>query len=83
MAIVEVQEAQRLTKLMGGLDLLQLNPKDSVQCITGNGQHDGGMGAARWEGMRDEMRDERWSTLGRRSVQVGAFSWRRLGGKWY
>jgi hypothetical protein len=30
MAIVEAQEAQRLTtKLTGGLDLLQLNPKDS------------------------------------------------------
>ncbi len=28
MAIVEAQEAQRLTKLTGGLDLLQLNPKD-------------------------------------------------------
>jgi hypothetical protein len=83
MAIVEARETQRLTKLTGGLDLLQLNPKDSVQCITGNGQHDGGMGAAQWEGMRNEMRDDRWSTLWRRSVQVGAFSRRWLGRKWY
>ncbi len=29
MAIVEAQEARWLTKLTGGLDLLQLNPKDS------------------------------------------------------
>jgi hypothetical protein len=29
MAIVEAREAQQLTKLTGGLDLLQLNPKDS------------------------------------------------------
>ena len=29
MAIVEVQEAQRLTKLTGDLDILQFNPKDS------------------------------------------------------
>ncbi len=29
MAIVEAREARWLTKLTGGLDLLQLNPKDS------------------------------------------------------
>jgi hypothetical protein len=29
MEIVQAREAQRLTKLTGGLDLLQLNPKDS------------------------------------------------------
>ncbi len=39
----------------------------SPQCITGNGQHDGGVGAAQQEG---DEREERWSTLGRRSVLV-------------
>jgi hypothetical protein len=34
---------------------------------SGNGQYDGGMGAAQWEG---DEREERWSTLGRRPVQV-------------